>query len=596
MNANSDVINKTSIASKLRFNMVYLAVASVISLSACTSSNQRELEEQVAAKEAKEQAQQLEMVQVTGSRLNKQQERQKQHAMKLRQQAMSQSLMADSSAVILNRSIPPAPPQQPISSENYEQTPENGVFITANQPVSTFSIDVDTASYSNTRRMLNQGVLPPADAIRVEEFVNYFDYQYPQATDSEHPFVIDSQISRSPWNKERLLMKIGIKAPEPEKGDQAVDKNLVFLLDVSGSMNSQNKLPLVKRALMMLTKQLTSSDSVAIVVYAGASGVVLEPTAGNDRFNIEQALEKLSAGGSTNGGQGIELAYKLAKKSFKQNGINRVILATDGDFNVGTVDHEQLIDLIEKKRNEGVELTTLGFGQGNYNDHLMEQLANKGNGNYAYIDSIHEARKVLVDQLDATLQSVAKDVKIQVEFNPAQVAEYRLIGYENRVLNQEDFNNDKVDAGEVGAGHSVTAFYEVVLTNGDRFNDELRYQSTPSQSSNGKDQELAYVKLRYKPIGSANSVLISQAVNSQQIKAFSQQNSDFQFASSVIVFAQLLKKSAYTENMSFQSVLDLANQNKGLDDYGYRAEFVNLVRTTINLQPEVLDGAELTSR
>lgn len=599
MSMRNELINNHVQVEKFRLRVVSLAIFSALSLSACTSSDQQDAED-IAQAEQRRNAQQKEMIIVNGVRLVKEQERKEQQARTLSRTAMPESLMLDSVVGTGHRNVSHLvmvpPPQESVSRETYDDKPENGVFMTANDPVSTFSIDVDTASYSNTRRMLNQGVLPPAEAIRIEEFVNYFDYQYPEATQSEHPFVIDSQISRSPWNTDRLLMKIGIKAPEPEKGDEVVDKNLVFLLDVSGSMNSANKLPLVKRALMMLTKQLTSSDSVAIVVYAGASGVVLEPTAGNDRFNIEQALDKLSAGGSTNGGEGIELAYKLAQKAFKKNGVNRVILATDGDFNVGTVDHEQLIDLIEQKRAEGVELTTLGFGQGNYNDHLMEQLANKGNGNYAYIDSIHEARKVLVDQLDATLQSVAKDVKIQVEFNPTQVAEYRLIGYENRVLDQEDFNNDKVDAGEVGAGHSVTAFYEVVLHDGDRFNDELRYAAPQVNQAIGTQQELAFIKLRYKPIGETKSVLMTEAISKEKITAFESQNSDFQFASSVIAFAQLLKKSAYTQNISFQSVLALANQNKGLDDNGYRAEFVNLVRTTISLQPEIISSAAQTSR
>lgn len=598
MSIRNAVINNKAQDKNFRTTLVSLAIASALSLSACTSSNQQDTDE-LAQAEQKRKAQQ-EMLIVNEVRLLREQELQQQQAKTLSRQAMPENIMIDSAVAFRHRNISQLamlpPHKEPVSTETYHDEPENRVFSAASDPVSTFSIDVDTASYSNTRRMLNQGVLPPAEAIRIEEFVNYFDYQYPEANNDEHPFVIDSQISRSPWNKERLLMKIGIKASEPEKDMEPVDKNLVFLLDVSGSMNDGNKLPLVKRALMMLTKQLNESDSVAIVVYAGASGVVLEPTAGNDIFSIEQALEKLSAGGSTNGGQGIELAYKLAQKAFKKNGVNRVILATDGDFNVGTVDHDQLIDLIELKRTQGIELTTLGFGQGNYNDHLMEQLANRGNGNYAYIDSIHEARKVLVDQLDATLQSVAKDVKIQVEFNPTQVAEYRLIGYENRVLNQEDFNNDKVDAGEVGAGHSVTAFYEVVLHDGDRFNDELRYAALQVNQAITSQQELAFIKLRYKPIGETQSILMSEAISKGKIKAFESQASDFQFASSVIAFAQLLKKSAYTQNISFQSVLTLANQNKGLDDNGYRAEFVNLVRTTISLQPEIISSAAQTSR
>ncbi|GAA0852699.1 YfbK domain-containing protein [Aliiglaciecola litoralis] len=573
-----------------------LGLLAMAVIGGCSTSNEQARQE---SDEAKQQAQQLvtqrnnqerqrreseqHMIVVTGAKIAKQQSSQGEIAQSLASDLIetptfnklieTPTLMAPAARMHDN----------PTYTEQYHHTPENGVFTPHTNPLSTFSIDVDTASYSNVRRMLNQGYLPPADAVRIEELVNYFDYQYQLAPDNSHPFAIDTQLAVSPWDKHRVLMRIGIKAPKPEASSSTA-KNLVFLLDVSGSMNSSDKLPLVKRALSMLTQQLSENDRVAIVVYAGASGVVLEPTSGNNKVKIEQALLQLSAGGSTNGGQGIELAYKLAAQSFQKGGVNRVILATDGDFNVGMVDHNQLIELVERQRSKGIELTTLGFGQGNFNDHLMEQLANKGNGNYAYIDSLSEARKVLVEELEATLQSVARDVKIQVEFNPDTVAEYRLIGYDNRALNSEDFNNDKVDAGEIGAGHTVTAFYELVLQGSATQVDPLRYQAQATPSKSAGD-ELAFVKLRYKPIDSDTSQLISHAVAQSQITEFAQQNSDFKFATAVVGFAQILKNSQYSSKFDLDSILTLANQNKGLDDYGYRAEFVSLIRMTKTLQP-----------
>ncbi|MDO6711779.1 VWA domain-containing protein [Aliiglaciecola sp. 2_MG-2023] len=585
---NSTTTRSIDLTLKNRFKLrrfSYLLTSTVIafSLAACSST---ESDNQV--KQAKHRAEaEAEKIMMTAQRAEAQG---KLHS---RQRHESQLFaMADLSEATSPGYYPPQVPApgNPAYTENYQHEEENQVFTTSNNPVSTFSIDVDTGSYSNARRMLNQGWLPPADAVRIEEFINYFDYQYPVAEESSHPFVIDTQVSNSPWNQGRMLMRIGLKAhalnDKSEKQLEASNKNLVFLLDVSGSMNSANKLPLVKRALMMLTNQLTENDSVAIVVYAGASGVVLEPTKANQSVKIEQALNRLSAGGSTNGGEGIELAYKLAKQAFKENGVNRVILATDGDFNVGRVNHQQLIELVEKQKEQGIELTTLGFGQGNYNDHLMEQLADKGNGNYAYIDTLLEARKVLVEELDATLQSVARDVKIQVEFNPNTVAEYRLIGYENRRLNKEDFNNDKVDAGEIGAGHTVTAFYEIVLQDGAKFNDDLRYQQTHKNAAASLNNELAHVKLRYKPMDNDTSILIDQVIEKQNVTDFDAQSMDFKFATSVVGFAQLLKNSKYTQNLDFEKVIELANNNKGKDDYGYRAEFVSLVRMAKTLQSE----------
>lgn len=464
------------------------------------------------------------------------------------------------------------------NTESYQNLDENGVKVVTEEPVSTFSIDVDTASYSNVRRMINQGMLPPADAVRTEEFVNYFDYGY-ETPSASQPFSLLTDIAVSPWNQKRHLMRIAVKGFEPEKAE-IPGANLVFLLDVSGSMNSPNKLPLLKRSLKMLTQQLSAKDSVSIVVYAGASGVVLEPTSGDDHFAINQALEQLSAGGSTNGASGIELAYSMAQKAFIKDGINRVILATDGDFNVGLTNHEQLIELIERKRESGIALSVLGFGQGNYNDHLTEQLADAGNGNAAYIDNINEARKVLVDELQSTLQTIAKDVKIQVEFNPNVVSEYRLIGYENRHLNREDFNNDKVDAGEIGAGHTVTAFYEVTLKgSGGEYVDELRYQINEAQTAPiANEQELAFLKVRYKAPGGSSSKLLSQPIMKHQITKFQEADSDFKFASSVVGFASVLRQSNYTQDIDSQWLIDNAVNNKGVDNYGYRAEFTQLMR------------------
>lgn len=480
---------------------------------------------------------------------------------------------------------------QPENTENYQHYSENGIKLVSQDPVSTFSIDVDTGSYTNIRRMLNQGIQPPADAIRAEEFVNYFDYDYSQQSDTriDAPFSIDTAIATSPWAEQRHIMRIGLKGFSPDV-DQITGRNLVFLLDVSGSMNQVNKLPLLTRSLELLTGQLSEQDSVSIVVYAGASGVVLEPTGGDQKAKIKQALTSLSAGGSTNGQAGIELAYNMAEQAFIKGGVNRVILATDGDFNVGMTSHQRLIELIKHKRQKGIALTTLGFGQGNYNDHLMEQLADAGNGNYAYIDTIHEARKVLVDEMNATLLTIAKDVKIQVEFNPNLVAEYRLLGYENRALKGEDFNNDKVDAGEIGAGHTVTALYELTLTtSNNRYFDSLRYQQTQvkhdvKKQDNPFSDELALVKLRYKPVGSDKSQLITQAVLANQITDFNQQSDDFRFASSVLGFAHLLKQSHYWQDISYQQIIDMASAAKGKDEFGYRAEFINLVRSSISLQ------------
>jgi Ca-activated chloride channel family protein len=471
-------------------------------------------------------------------------------------------------------------PTTPANTENYAELTDNGIKRVASEPVSTFSIDVDTGSYSNVRRFLNNGELPPADAIRTEELINYFGYDYPDVTRDE-PFSVVTEIAPSPWHEGRHLLHIGVEALEPEVAAD-LHSNLVFLVDVSGSMASPDKLDLLKTSLKLLTRQLTADDSIAIVVYAGASGVVLEPTRGDESRKISSALERLEAGGSTNGAAGIELAYDLAQQHFIDGGINRVLLATDGDFNVGLIDFDALQKLIEEKRKTGISLTTLGFGTGNYNDHLMEQLADAGNGNYAYIDSINEARKVLVDEVSSTLQTVAKDVKIQIEFNPAVVSEYRLVGYENRLLAQEDFNNDKVDAGDIGAGHAVTALYEITLSGseGGQSVDQLRYGVEEIPVQPAATSELAYLKLRYKEPDGSTSRLLQQALLVRDIAGNVEGTSaNYRFAAAVAGFGQLLRDNEALGDFDYDDVLMLASAAREDDDFGYRAEFINLVKT-----------------
>ncbi|GFE81304.1 hypothetical protein GCM10011487_33040 [Steroidobacter agaridevorans] len=479
---------------------------------------------------------------------------------------------------------PPPPmqamPANPADTERYQHQQDNGIQVAAEQPVSTFSIDVDTGAYANVRRFLNNGSLPPQDAVRVEELINYFDYEYATPNSRDIPFNVSTELSAAPWNSQALLMRIGIKGFEVEAKERPA-ANLVFLIDVSGSMDSPDKLPLLKNAFRLLTDQLTGRDRVSMVVYAGSSGVVLEPTPGNAKHQIQEALARLSAGGSTNGASGIQLAYKLAHDTFVKGGINRVVLATDGDFNVGTVDFEALVDIVERERTTGVELTTLGFGTGNYNEQLMERLADAGNGNYAYIDTLSEARKVLVSQLSSTLYTIAKDVKIQVEFNPSEVLEYRLIGYENRMLAREDFNNDKVDAGEIGAGHRVTALYEVVPVGAKGRVDSLRY-GAKTEATAGKG-ELANVRLRYKKPGSDASQLLEYPIRKDSVA--DKVTADFRFAASVAAFGQLLRGGKYMGEFSYGDVTRLANGALGADRDGYRKEFVSLVALAKSLTP-----------
>ncbi len=465
---------------------------------------------------------------------------------------------------------------QPTNTEQYGHIDDNPVKRVTEHPVSTFSIDVDTGAYANVRRMLNQGQLPVKDAVRVEEMINYFSYDYARPQDTAQPFSVTTELAPAPWNRQSVLLRVGLKGYDIA-AEKLPPANLVFLVDVSGSMLSADKLPLLQSSLGLLVQQLRAQDKVSLVVYAGHTGVVLPPTAGDQKATIRAALNTLTAGGSTNGGAGIRLAYAMAEQGYIKGGINRVLLATDGDFNVGTVSFEALKNLVEDKRKTGISLTTLGFGNGNYNDHLMEQLADAGNGNYAYIDTLNEANKVLVSEVSSTLQTIAKDVKIQIEFNPATVAEYRLIGYENRALNREDFNNDKVDAGDIGAGHTVTALYEITLAGaaGSRM-DPLRYQGE-ARHPQGDQNELALLRLRYKLPQSDSSQLLEQAIGKAEIKDAGQMSADFRFASAVAGFGQLLRGGRYTEQFGYDQVLALAQSARGKDDFGYRGEFVSLV-------------------
>ena len=475
------------------------------------------------------------------------------------------------------------PAAEPLDRENYKHLTENPVKRVSEQPISTFSIDVDTGAYANVRRFLNKGNLPREDAVRIEELVNYFSYDYPQP-DGSQPFSVTTELSPTPWNKDTLLLHVGVQGKDIPT-QNLPPSNLVFLIDVSGSMQSPNKLELLKTSMKLLSHQLRHQDKVSMVVYAGASGVVLPPTAGDQTATIHQALDQLVAGGSTNGAAGIKLAYQMAEQGFVKDGINRVILATDGDFNVGTTNFEALKDLVKEKRKGGVALTTLGFGMGNYNDHLMEQIADAGNGNYAYIDTLNEAQKVLVDEMSSTLNTIAKDVKIQIEFNPSQVSEYRLIGYENRILKREDFNNDKIDAGEIGAGHSVTALYEVSLVGGKgSLNDPLRYGVLSRLEKSIKNNELAFLRLRYKQPDGDKSTLIEQAISHRSIQNKLTQTSDrFRFSASVAAFGQQLRGADYLKDYGYNDILELARHSRGKDPFGYRGEFVKLVNLAKSL-------------
>lgn len=468
------------------------------------------------------------------------------------------------------------------NTEEYDGITENIFHEALKNPLSTFSIDVDAASYSNVRRFITSGQQVPKDAVRVEEMINYFKYDYDQPK-GDDPFSINTEISIAPWNKKHKLVHIGLQGKNIPK-ENLPPSNLVFLIDVSGSMSDENKLPLLKTSFKMLVEQLREQDRVAIVVYAGAAGLVLPSTSGADKKTILEALENLEAGGSTAGGAGIKLAYAVAKENFIENGNNRVILATDGDFNVGESSNGGMERLIEEKREEGVFLTALGFGMGNYKDSKMETLADKGNGNYFYIDSILEAQKALVNEFGGTLFTIAKDVKLQIEFNPARVKAYRLIGYENRMLNNEDFNNDRKDAGELGSGHSVTALYEIIPVGVEsEFSkvDELKYQKTKVEPTSDS-KEIMTVKFRYKKPSGTVSKLIVHPLLDENI-AIDRTSDNFRWSAAVAGFGMLLRDSEYVKDFKYEDVLQLAQNAKGEDVDGYRVEFINMVKSLKSL-------------
>ena len=497
---------------------------------------------------------------------------------------------------------PPAPmmiaPSEPMpmdglsDTEKYAERDENPVRRANEEPVSTFSIDVDTGSYANVRSLLRSGQRPPADAVRAEEMINYFDYGHAAPTSLNTPFRVTTELAAAPWNGKRQLLMIGIKGYDVPKAELP-PANLVFLIDTSGSMSDENKLPLLKKSFAQLVEQLRPQDRVSMVVYAGSAGLVLEPTPGDQREKILAALDNLGAGGSTNGGAGIQLAYAMAKQAYVKNGVNRVILATDGDFNVGTTDQKTLETLVGDQRKHGIALTTLGFGRGNYNDAMAERLADVGDGNHAYIDTLQEARKVLVQEMQSTLLTIAKDVKIQIEFNPAQVAEYRLIGYENRMLRREDFANDKVDAGDIGAGHEVTALYEITLVgSGAERLPALRYgDDKPKAMAGAAAGELAHLRLRYKRPGEDTSRLIETPILPVHEPRRYAPSASIRFASAVAAYADALRGGTHLEQWKWEDIAKAARQAIGSDPWHERAEFIELVdsarRMTAGDQPQI---------
>ncbi len=492
-------------------------------------------------------------------------------------QEMKISRVQSEAVSFLAMSYPANRMQFPVSNtEEYSKIDETGFLEVTANPLSTFAADVDAASYANVRRFIMQGKYPYADAVRTEELVNYFSYDYEEPR-SNDPLSINLEYSDCPWNDENQLIHIGLRGKSLQR-DEEISSNLVFLLDVSGSMKKPDKLPLLKQAFKLLVKQLTQNDRVSIVVYAGAAGEVLSSTPGSEKKKILRAIDKLEAGGSTAGGAGIQMAYKIAKDNFIKGGNNRVILATDGDFNVGISSSSELVRYIEDQRDDGIFLTVLGFGQGNYKDNRLQELADRGNGTHAYIDNIMEAKKVLVDELSGTLYTIAKDVKIQVEFNPAKVHSYRLLGYENRRLANEDYEDDKKDAGEVGAGHTVTALYEIVpLRPNDKSQvQELKYQETKIKNSAFKSSDVLTVRIRYKDPDGDQSQEISKVLTGKSVQLAKASN-NFRFSAAVAQFAQILRDSEFKGEADLKTVKKLAKGAKGDDEYGYRAEFINLV-------------------
>ncbi|TAJ12989.1 DUF3520 domain-containing protein [Marinilabiliaceae bacterium JC017] len=484
-------------------------------------------------------------------------------------------------------------PQRPdFNTEGYSTIQEIGYKEVMKQPLSTFSVDVDRASYANIRRFLNNGKMPPKDAVRIEEMINYFDYDY-EAPTGDDPFTLSSEIAVCPWNEAHYLYKVGLKGKEIEK-DHLPASNLVFLLDVSGSMNAPNKLPLLKSAFRLLVDELREEDYVSIVVYAGAAGRVLEPTSGKEMHKILTALDQLQAGGSTAGGAGLQLAYKTARENFIEGGNNRIILATDGDFNVGVSSNAAMERLVETERDNGVFVTVLGFGMGNYKDDKMEIIADKGNGNYAYIDNLQEARKTLVSEFGGTLFTIAKDVKLQIEFNPNKIMAYRLIGYENRMLNAEDFNDDKKDAGEVGAGHTVTALYELIPVGAEDASewvkeiDPLKYQKNKKVDKSAYANEWLTLKLRYKEPDANTSQLISVPVK-RKVQNFNAASDNFRFAASVAGYGMLLRDSEFKGDLTFKQVARMAENSRGKDEEGFKAEMIRLVKTAEVLNKDIVE-------
>ena len=565
-----------------RTTLFTASLIAIAALAGCKSSPETAMDAP-AADDVMQESRALDRIEVTGSRMKHAEKQQRQLAGSASTNSITYPappLAASPAAYAAEgyashaRIAAPPLPSQPANTENYADRTDNPVHRTSEQPVSTFSIDVDTGSYSNVRRMLRQGVRPPADSVRAEEFINYFNYQHPAPTSRVVPFRVTTELAAAPWNTKRQLLMIGIKGYDVPKASLPA-QNLVFLLDTSGSMASADKLPLLKQAFSMLVPQLRAQDRVAIVVYAGSAGLVLPPTPGDRHQQILAALDQLQAGGSTNGGDGIQLAYAMAKQSYVEGGVNRVILATDGDFNVGTVSQEVLETLVGDQRKSGIALTTLGFGQGNYNDAMAERLADVGDGNHAYIDTPQEAHKVLVDEMQSTLLTIARDVKIQIEFNPALVSEYRLIGYENRLLKREDFANDRVDAGDIGAGHEVTAVYEITPAGSgpDRV-PALRYGSskTATASTGG---ELAHLRMRYKLPGADASRLIETPI--LQSSLTSKPSQAFRFASAVAAYADLLRGGTHVEAWNWNDVGNAARDAQGDDRFGLRKEFVDLV-------------------
>jgi Ca-activated chloride channel homolog len=471
-----------------------------------------------------------------------------------------------------------------FNTEGYASVNENGYKNVRNNPLSTFSIDVDNASYSNIRRFINNGSLPPADAVRIEEMINYFKYEYPEPA-GEHPFSVSTELATCPWNTKHLLLQVGLRGKSIDKSSLP-PSNLVFLIDVSGSMNDPNKLPLLKSAFGLLVNELRAEDHVAIVVYAGAAGLVLESTPGNRKEAIMSAIDNLEAGGSTAGGAGLRLAYKEAEKNYVKGGNNRIILATDGDFNVGESSNGGMERLVEEKRELGVFITVLGFGMGNYKDDKMEIIADKGNGNYSYIDNLQEARKVLVREFGGTLFTIAKDVKFQLEFNPAKVDSYRLIGYENRILNDEDFNDDTKDAGEMGSGHMVTALYEIVPAgSGEKIPsvDPLKYQTSKKIQEENISDELLTIKVRYKQPDGNTSKLLEKPVRSNPV-SIEEVTDNLKFAAAVVEFGMILRESEFKGTSTLESAAKLAKSAKGEDEDGYRSEMIRLISTVKDMR------------